>query len=70
MTERIQTELLPLECWPGRDLIELRNSIVVAVKRGRVQCHDLLVALDWLDAVEDELEYRSKQPTLWELLQR
>ncbi len=55
---RIQTELLPFSCWPHRDLVELRDSIVRAVKLDRVKCHDLLVALDWLDAVEDELEER------------
>jgi hypothetical protein len=40
---------------------------VAAVKLGRVKCHELIVALDWLDAVSGELEERAKIPTLDDL---
>lgn len=59
-TERITVEILPLECWPHAALLELRQSIAAALKAKRLQGHSLLVALQWADMVDDELEARRK----------
>lgn len=67
MSERLKTELLPFPCWPVGDLEELEASIADGIERGRVRCHDLVVALDWLSAVRDELRERVQLPTLDEL---
>ena len=56
----VRTGGLPLECWPDRALLELRNSIAKALKLHRLAGHALLVALDWADLVDEEIEARTK----------
>ena len=55
---------LPIECWPDCALLELRSSIARALGLGRLRRHGLLVALDWADLVDAELEARRGLPTL------
>ena len=55
---------LPLEAWPDSALLELRASIARALKFHRLQGHALVVALEWSDGVDGELEARRSLPTL------
>lgn len=60
----MQAEILPLQCWPIDELLKFRDSIAAALKANRLRNHDLLVALDWSDAIDGELEARQNLPTL------
>lgn len=52
--------MLPMSCWPLEALDELKASIEAAFERRtvRVGC-DWLIALDWLEAVNTELQARA-----------
>jgi len=58
--------MLPLSCWPLRDLQDLRESILRGLRPERLSSLGAgwPVALDWLDAVDTELASRGKLPTL------
>ena len=57
----VRTGGLPVECWPSAALLELRVSIANALELHRLAGHALLVALDWADLVDEEIEARTKQ---------
>lgn len=55
---RVVTELLPFECWPTSDLMELLSGINDGLDSGRLDGHGVLVALSWGDSIMAELTAR------------